>query len=264
MSVFRFPADRIPVAIFTSLTLLDFVIYFTIETPWLLMGYWLLMMPPKGIISAWNHHHQHTKTFNSVLLNRILETIYALHTGITANLWVLHHVLGHHHNFLDQRLDQSRWKRNSGKTMGLIEYSLTVAATAYWRGFKVGQKHPKPQKVFIKHSLFVFALVLALLVYNPVAALFIFVLPMICSLIFTAAVTYEHHVDLDTDNQFEGSYNVMNPLYNKLFGNLGYHTAHHYKQGVHWSELPTLHNTIKDKIPEHLYISGLFGMPFLK
>jgi fatty acid desaturase len=41
-------------------------------------------------------------------------------------------------------------------------------------------------------------------------------------------------------------------------GNLGYHTAHHYKQGVHWSKLPALHEKIKDKIPDNLIKAAWF------
>ena len=101
--------------------------------------------------------------------------------------------------------------------------------------------------------LFPFVIVGLLVWYKPLQALFLFVLPMMTSLLFTAYVTYEHHSGLDTQNEFEASNNNLNPLYNTLTGNLGYHTAHHHKQGVHWSKLPQLHETIKDKIPAHLY-----------
>ena len=49
------------------------------------------------------------------------------------------------------------------------------------------------------------------------------------------------------------TYNVMHKWYNIVTGNLGYHTAHHMKQGLHWSELPKYHESIMDQIPEHLY-----------
>jgi fatty acid desaturase len=75
---------------------------------------------------------------------------------------------------------------------------------------------------------------------------------MVVSLLFTAWVTYDHHAGLATDDQFEASYNNTNPIFNLLTGNLGYHTAHHYRQGLHWSKLPELHEKIKDKIPPQL------------
>jgi fatty acid desaturase len=91
-----------------------------------------------------------------------------------------------------------------------------------------------------------------LIIYKPMAGLMLFLLPMVCSLLFTAWTTYDHHAGLDSDNQFEASFNKLNWLYNLVTGNLGYHTAHHYKPGTHWSKLPELHETIKSKIPAHL------------
>ncbi len=255
---FRYKEDRWPVFIVLSLTVLDFILYFTVNNIAVLSVYYLLMIIPKGVICAWNHHHQHLFTFRHTVLNRALEFVYALHTGVTTHLWRLHHVLGHHLNFLDQEKDESRWKRKDGTQMGLIEYTLNVALTAYTRGYQVGKKHPKQLSTFLIYTALTFAIVALLVWYNPVAGIMLFVLPMITSLIFTAYVTYEHHSGLDTENEFEASYNNLDPLFNRLTGNLGYHTAHHYKQGVHWSKLPELHATIEDKIPEHLYQKSIF------
>lgn len=262
-SLFRHHEDRIPVIIIMLLSTLDFAVYFIFDNIWLLLSYWLLMIWPKGIICAWNHHHQHTPTFKSEFLNRFLEQMYALHTGVTSKLWVLHHVLGHHHNYMDQNKDESRWKRKNGKPMGRIEYSINVAFTAYYRGYIVGKKHPRPLKIFLWATVVTLLLVTALFWYRPLPAFFCFILPMISSLLFTAWVTYAHHAGLDVDNVFEASYNNINPVYNLLTGNLGYHTAHHYKQGVHWSRLPELHEKIKDKIPSHLYESHHLGSSLL-
>ncbi|MBP8852482.1 MAG: fatty acid desaturase, partial [Moraxellaceae bacterium] len=43
--------------------------------------------------------------------------------------------------------------------------------------------------------------------------------------------------------------NVEHPLYNFTSWNLGYHTAHHIYPGMHWSELPRLHDGIRHRIP---------------
>ena len=264
ITLFRHREDRIPVLVITLFFALDLVAYFLIDNVWLLLTYWLLMLWPKGVICAWNHHHQHTPTFKHGMPNRILELIYALHTGVTAKLWVLHHVLGHHQNYLDQSKDESRWKRKSGNLMGRIEYTINVAVTAYYRGYKVGKNHPRPFKIFLISTVVALIVITALFWYRPLPALFCFALPMMCSLLFTAWVTFGHHAGLDVDNVFEASYNNISPIFNMLTGNLGYHTAHHYKQGVHWSRLPELHDKIKDKIPSHLYTSAHFGTWFSK
>ena len=256
--MFRYSQDKLPVAIVAGLTCVDVLLYFTVDSVALLASYWLLMVIPKGLISAWNHHHQHAFTFKSSILNRALELSYAMHTGVTTHLWLLHHVLGHHVNYLDQTKDESRWKRRDGTRMGMLEYTLSVSLTAYYRSAVVARRYPKLRRTFISFALLTLAITTALVVYRPIPALFLFVLPMVCTLMFTAWVTYDHHAGLDTDNPFEASYNIMNPLFNVLTGNLGYHTAHHYKQGVHWSQLPALHESIKDRIPAHLYRASTF------
>ncbi len=260
MQLFKYPEDRVPVAMASGLTALDFFLYFTLDSVWLLAGYWLLMLIPKGILSAWNHHHQHAFTFRSPTLNRLLELSYALHTGVTTHCWVLHHVLGHHVNYLDQTRDESRWKRRDGRPMGMLEYSVYLVLTAYPRAYRVGKRYPDKQRAFLLFSALTLALVVALLVHRPLPALFLFVLPMLCSMLFTAWVTYDHHAGLDTEDPFEASYNIMNPWFNRLTGNLGYHTAHHHSGGLHWSRLPALHARIQDRIPAELYRKSTFDL----
>lgn len=250
--MFKFPADRIPVSIILFISFIDFSLYFLCENLWVLFFYCFVMIIPKGKICAWNHHHQHTPTFRKKSLNRLLEIFYALHTGVTTHLWLLHHVLGHHINYLDQTKDESRWKRKNGCHMKELEYTFNVAATAYYRGYQVSKSHPAKQKEFLFYTGLTFILVSALMIYKPIAALLLFVVPMISGLLLTSWATYDHHAGLDTENVFEASRNNLHPFYNLTTGNLGYHTAHHFKQGVHWSKLPELHEQIKDRIPDRL------------
>ncbi|MCB1616057.1 MAG: fatty acid desaturase [Pseudomonadales bacterium] len=258
--MFKYKADILPVTLILCLSFLDFFLYFTVDNTLLLCVYFLLMIVPKGVICAWNHHHQHTMTFHSVALNRLLEFFYALHTGVTTNLWVLHHVLGHHHNYLDQNKDESGWKRADGTVMGVVEYTVLIAATAYYRGFQVGKRYPKVQKAFIVFGVLTLLAVIALVAYKPVPALLLFVLPMIVSLLFTCWVTYDHHAGLDTEDPFQASYNITSRWFNIMTGNLGYHTAHHIKQGLHWSKLPAYHETIKEQIPQAFYRKSTFDL----
>jgi len=79
--MFRFAADRLPVFIVLLFSILDFTVYFLVENIWWLLLYFLLIIIPKGIICAWNHHHQHTPTFFLRPLNRLLEFFLCLTHG---------------------------------------------------------------------------------------------------------------------------------------------------------------------------------------
>ena len=137
--------------------------------------------------------------------------------------------------------------------MGELSYTLWTTLTAYPRAFKVGRRFPKAQRQFVIFSLLTLALVIGLVWFRPLAGLLVFALPMVVSLTYTAWVTYDHHAGLKTDDAMSASYNVVHPWYNRWTGNLGYHTAHHLRPGIHWSKLPELHATIEARIPSHLY-----------
>jgi fatty acid desaturase len=187
------------------------------------------------------------------MLNHLLELIFGFQTGVVTNGWVLHHVLGHHPNYLDQERDQSRWKRKDGQTMGEVEYSLFVALTAYPRAFQVGKRFPRHQRPFLAMSL-CHAMSSSFTFYTIwVNALFIYALPMMISLYITSWHTYYHHAGLDTDNDFEASYNNTDKWFDFLTGNLGCHTAHHARPALHWSKLREFHREIESRIPARLY-----------
>ena len=184
-----------------------------------------------------------------------------LQTGIVGELWVLHHTLGHHQNYLDQEKDESRWKSKNGKTMNVFQYTIDVASTAYIRAFDVGKKYPREQRRLIENTV-VTAIAIAFFMWiNWYNALMVFVLPMLILLYATAFDTYKHHAGLDTDDPYLATYNIIDPTYNWFTCNLGYHTAHHLQCGRHWAELPQLHAEIADRIPQELYRQAGFPFP---
>jgi len=263
MKTFRHREDVIPVLCIVSLTLLDLVVFFTARSVWVLLAWLLVTIGPKACICSWNHHHQHLFTFRQPVLNRLLELVYAFHTGITTNAWVLHHVLGHHVHYLDQTKDESAWKRRDGTTMGELEYTLTIALTGYPRASRVARRYPRHRTGFFGMGMIVCLLLAAAFAHNWVNALLVFALPMLIGYVITCWHTYCHHAGLDTQNPYEASHNILHRSYNILTGNLGYHTAHHVKPKLHWSKLPQFHATIAGRIPAELYIEPFFPLNLL-
>lgn len=253
MRLLRYQEDRLPVGLIVGWFALDVAVFFCVRSTWLLLLWFGIGIIPKGCIAAWNHHHQHLMTFRLPVLNRLLEIVYGFHTGITSNVWVLHHVVGHHVHYLDQSKDKSRWKRGDGRRMGRIEYDIQVTLTAYPRAIASGLRHRQYLGVLFG-MMAVTATLLGLAAwYNLTNALLVFLLPMVTAMFLTSDGTYEHHSGFDTDNPNAATMNILSPLYNRVTGNLGYHTAHHLRPGVHWSRLPELHGTLAGQIPQQCY-----------
>ena len=263
MNVFRYREDGLPVLCIVSLSLLDLLVFFQARGVWQLALWLMLGIGLKAFICSWNHHHQHLHTFHQPVLNRLLEICYAFHTGITTNAWVLHHVVGHHVNYLDQTKDESAWKRRDGSTMGELEYTVVVALTGYLRAVRIALRYPRYQLGFFGMGFVILALLGGAFVWNPLNAMCVFAIPMVAGYVITCWHTYCHHAGLDTQNPYEASHNIMHRTYNILTGNLGFHTAHHVKPKLHWSKLPEFHATIADRIPNHLYIEPFFPMSLL-
>lgn len=251
--LFRFKADRLPVAIFLGLLAADLLVF-------ALMPYWpialawgLIMAAPKVCIAAWNHHHQHVPFFNSTLLNRAMDAVFGLQTGATSKVWVLHHNIGHHENYMDQTKDESAWRASDGRAMGPLEYTLRLAATGYVCAFRNGLRHRAHLPAFIGMLALHLLIVGALVWINPVNALLIFVVPMVISFLMTCRHTYDHHAGCSEEDEYAASNNIMHRGYNIVTGNLGYHTAHHLRPGLHWSKLPEFHAKIAHRIPAENY-----------
>lgn len=249
----RYEEDLLPVAAIVLVILVDLTVYFSVGHMGAILLWSLLSVLPKAILGAWNHNHQHVHFFRSKLSNRIIEFILALQTGVTTNAWVLHHNNGHHVNYLDPSRDESRWQKENGDTMSAAEYTANLALSAYPKVMRNGRIF-RPEFYTFLYMTSLVVIVLALLLWNNLfSAFFIFIVPMALSFLNTCWHTYDHHAGLSLDDPYKASYNIDHKWYNILTGNLGYHTAHHLRPGLHWSKLPAFHQRIASRIPDTHY-----------
>ena len=257
-SILKYKADRGPVA-FVLLLLAAHLAAWYCATPWVAV----LSVVPLALLgmfaAAINHHHQHLNSFRSSLLNRCYEVVLALQTGVAPHAWVLHHNLGHHRNYLNQRphtrADESTWTRTDGQTMSRVEYTIDLLLRHQSDIYQVGLKHPKALRSWLLMKLPLYGLLGLGLWLNPLNTVLIFLVPAFLTLTHTIWATYEHHAGCETAGHLSASVNRDNRLYNWLTGNLGLHTAHHMRPGVHWSLLPQIHAQIKHQIPKELILT---------
>ena len=254
-TILRYKADRIPVSYTLAMFTLHALAFFFAPT-WVAALCLIPLAIGSMFVAAINHHHQHLNTFHSPIVNRAYELVLSLQTGIAPNAWVLHHNLGHHRNYLNQRphenADESKWTRKDGSTMGRIEYTINLLGNHQIDIIRVGRKYPKPFRIFMLMKIPLWTIVGLALYINPTNAMLCILIPGFITLTHTAWATYEHHAGWQPTAHHDASYNNLNPIYNFLTCNLGYHTAHHTRPGVHWSLLPDVHEDMKDRIPPEM------------
>lgn len=252
---FRYKEDLVPVLLILGVFITQLAVFFFLSDWRIVAVVEGFLLIPQMSISAFNHHHAHLNTFNRTFSNHILNTILGLHTGIVTMGWVLHHNLGHHRNYLDQDLDQSRWRRRSGERMGVAEYVFGNYLRMYPEMFAVALKHPTLLRKFLLQIGVSLSLLAFFAWFNPVNTLILFVIPMLVKPPLTFLATYFQHAGLEPTDHHHASYNNLQPSYNAFFWNLGYHSAHHIKPGLHWSVLPEFHREIEKEIPGNLIVT---------
>jgi len=248
----RYDADWWPVSVVLASFLLHAALYFW-APPTLAALSVLPLFALSTMVAAFNHHHQHVNAFRSRWLNRVYDLVLAVQTGVGPYTWVLHHNLGHHLNYLhqppSQNPDESHWTRRDGTRMGRLEYTLHTLLHHQVDVYRVGRKHPAIFRRYLLMKVPCYAFMAAGFWYRPLSYLLVFFVPSLLALVHTCWATYEHHAGHLATEHERASTNREHPLFNLLTCNLGLHTAHHMKPGLHWSELPAMHARIRSQIP---------------
>ncbi|MCH7708675.1 MAG: fatty acid desaturase [Myxococcales bacterium] len=249
----KYKADRGPIAYVVGVFILRGAIW-AVATP-LICAISVIPLVVLGLfIAPINHHHQHVNSFRAAWLNRLYDLLLALQSGVGPYTWVLHHNLGHHVNYLNQpphaSPDESHWTRADGTKMGRFEYSIHLLLHHQIDIVHVGRRHPRYFRYFLLMKLPLWGLIGVGLWLRPLETVLVFLLPAFITLFHTTWATYEHHAGCPRNNHLDASRNRDNRIYNALTGNLGLHTAHHRRPGLHWSLLPELHERIRNQIPE--------------
>lgn len=255
--IWRHSADIAPSLIVLGVLTVQLWAVFTLESVAGLLFVSLGLLLFSACPGAISHNHHHCNTFRPRWMNRVYEVVLFLETGIPPYGWTLHHNLGHHKDYLDQDNDPSGWREPDGRVMNRIKYDCYNALRVYPEIFRIGRRYPRVLRQFKRWGLVSLAVLALLIVFNPLPALIVFVLPMPIMLLGLLDNTYQQHQDLDISSDYTASRNTSNWLYNLISWNLGYHTAHHMRPSLHWSELPEFHARIRHRIPDQLVCDSL-------
>jgi len=257
IKILKHREDILPVSYSFFVFVIFLYYYFFVSPVWIIitMPFFVIVTFPT---MCYNHHQQHHNVFVSARANRLFEIILGFITGLRPFGWILHHNLGHHKYYKNQRphkdYDPSDWKDKNGKMMGPFAYAFDRMLAGNREIHRFGKKMPSFLIKKHNYALIIYCISAVAIYEKPLSGLLIFVLLPIVLIFCTFLETYFHHVGLESESDFESCYNQTGKFYNFISCNLGYHTAHHVNPSLHWSKLPKLHKKIESKIPQHCYI----------
>lgn len=184
-------------------------------------------------------------------MRHYIPTILGPFFGETPGTYYVHHIGMHHpeNNLPDDLSSTMRFQRDSildflkyfGRFMLLIVPELS---SYLWK-----RRRFKLFRQLMYGELGFWLLLAGLLYWNPLAALVVFVGPIIFARFGMMAGNWAQHAFIDAnapENCYRNSITCINCTYNRRCFNDGYHIGHHVKANRHWTEMPTdFMNTIE-------------------
>ena len=197
-------------------------------------------------VAVISHNTNHVQMWKSKPLNLFTRYVIALYYGHPAVAWVPTHNQVHH-KLVNRPGDSSRgpkWFKTSHLAALLVYPSLTgIEQGRDIKAYFKRTRHEKPEQFWSALSEYVvfFGVMAGLLLLDWKKAILFFVIPQQFSIFVIQIFNYVQHVEAEEGSRWNHSRNFVSPVLNALLFNNGYHTVHHLKPGVHWSDVPKLH-----------------------
>jgi fatty acid desaturase len=211
------------------------------------------------------HNHVHLPVFKSRVLNGIYDYWLTIIYGYGVFAWISTHNRNHHvYNnkpgdfappFIHSEKNNLFTLLSYPTVSGIIQHKVNYNyLKELWRA-------DRPRCLFYCSQFVVLAaFTLGAFLLNWKKALLYVVIPQQIALNVVLMFNYLQHIHCDEESKFNHSRNVVSPRMNWFLLNNGYHTAHHLKPLLHWSELKRLHGEIEHRIDPELNEPSLTWM----
>lgn len=197
------------------------------------------------------HNHLHQGIFHSKPANLWLRCVLSFGALYPASTNVPAHNLVHHHFEDDGQPDWAapdsvgfRWNLLNLVHFPNVVGTQTFAGVQRWKSVLDRRAF---RRQYLCEQIFAFGLTAVLLVNDFWTALFFVVLPQLYGARCILRINLIQHDRCDIDSEWNHSRNFVGRAFNWIMCNNGYHTIHHNKAGLHWSELARAHE--RDVVP---------------
>jgi fatty acid desaturase len=215
---------------------------------------WCLFMAVT--VAVMSHNHNHVPMWKNGNLNMLTGWWLTCFYGFPVWAWVPTHNMNHHrlnNKEGDYTITYRISEANNLFTLltypTISGYYQQIVLKAYLKEVKA--RWPKQYVQCILQIVVLVLFVAIALVIDWKKALFFVIIPQQVSTFSVLIFNYVQHVHADEMSKYDHSRNFVGIL-NFFLLNNGYHTVHHHKAGMHWSETPAEHKKIEHLISPEL------------
>ncbi|MBH1963908.1 MAG: fatty acid desaturase [Comamonadaceae bacterium] len=193
------------------------------------------------------HNHMHLRIWRRRGLNRLTDTLLSMFTGHACHVFHATHNANHHRHHHGPKDAARTYRFRFGDTNHLAGYLLHPAQTLCilwplirdWHA-RLRVRAPAVHRYYLRQWLWVAGFHVLLVALNPVAWCLYVLLPQALALHWLLGANYLQHAHADGHSRLQFARNFTGGV-NRLFFNIGYHTAHHLHPKAHWNDLPEYH-----------------------
>lgn len=211
------------------------------------------------------HNHMHRRTFQRAWANLLLDHWLGWLTGTTSTSILTEHNLRHHgHSNTEDDFVRASLVGFRSQWLNVICFFPRAWAELYFRKpLDLALWRRTHRSLFwraVAEQISLWGVLSVLLVWDWRATLLYVVIPWLHGQWWLITFNLLQHQDLAQDDPWQNSRNIVGPCFNFFFFNIGYHTAHHLRPTLHWSELPRFHvHEIAPRIDPRLVSPSLWA-----
>jgi fatty acid desaturase len=207
-------------------------------------------------VAVITHNHNHINIWKNKVLNILTDWWLTVFYGLPIFVWIPTHNRNHH-RYNNKLEDTTRTYRHTEENdfVSLIKYpsvsgynQIKEGIIPYMRDLKSKNKNQYIQNWLQISVLLIW--VIAFFILDWQKALLYVLIPQQVAQLAVIIFNYVQHVHADEESEYNHSRNFMGV--NLFLFNNGYHTVHHQRASMHWSETPAAHKKVAHLISPHL------------
>jgi len=214
-------------------------------------------------VSVMTHNHNHINMWHSKALNLLTDWWLTVFYGLPIFVWIPTHNRNHH-RYNNKEGDVTRTYRHTedNDLTALLMYPTISGKNQMKEGIIPYMKELKAKNAQqYRENWIQIAVLLTWVVFFFVwswkKALLFILIPQQVSQVTVIIFNYVQHVHADEESDYNHSRNFM--WVNFFLLNNGYHTIHHERANLHWSEAPAAHAKIAHHINPALIEKSFWG-----